>query len=150
MTVITCIEDLRLLAKRRVPKMFYEYADSGAWTESTYRANETDFAPIKLRQRVAVDIDNRSLVSTMVGQPQTYPFSHALAYVSASDGLTPACASIALFGARASPRMGSGTIRRSSSVSIFMGCSSGCFGSAQHFSLFSSRWLCSHSLRALS
>jgi L-lactate dehydrogenase (cytochrome) len=77
MPVITCIEDLRLLAKRRVPKMFYEYADSGAWTESTYRANETDFAPIRLRQRVAVDIDNRSLVSTMVGQPVSMPIALA-------------------------------------------------------------------------
>ena len=77
MPVITCIEDLRLLAKRRVPKMFYEYADSGAWTESTYRANETDFAPIRLRQRVAVDIDNRSLVITMVGQPVSMPIALA-------------------------------------------------------------------------
>jgi len=77
MPVITCIEDLRLLAKRRVPKMFYEYADSGAWTESTYRANESDFAPIRLRQRVAVDIDNRSLVSTMVGQPVSMPIALA-------------------------------------------------------------------------
>ncbi|MFO1301458.1 MAG: alpha-hydroxy acid oxidase [Burkholderiaceae bacterium] len=77
MPVITCIEDLRLLARRRVPKMFYEYADSGAWTESTYRANETDFAPIRLRQRVAVDIDNRSLVSTMVGQPVSMPIALA-------------------------------------------------------------------------
>jgi len=77
MPVITCIEDLRLLAKRRVPKMFYEYADSGAWTESTYRANESDFASIKLRQRVAVDIDNRSLVSTMVGQPVSMPIALA-------------------------------------------------------------------------
>ena len=51
--IITCIEDLRLLAKRRVPRMFYDYADSGAWTESTYRANETDFQRILLRQRVA-------------------------------------------------------------------------------------------------
>ena len=77
MPVITCIEDLRLLAKRRVPKMFYEYADSGSWTESTYRANESDFAPIRLRQRVAVDIDNRSLVSTMVGQPVSMPIALA-------------------------------------------------------------------------
>ncbi len=51
--IITCIEDLRLLAQRRVPRMFYDYADSGAWTESTYRANETDFQRIHLRQRVA-------------------------------------------------------------------------------------------------
>jgi len=77
MPVITCIEDLRLLARRRVPKMFYEYADSGAWTETTYRANETDFVPIKLRQRVAVDIDNRSLVSTLIGQPVSMPIALA-------------------------------------------------------------------------
>ena len=51
MTVITTIEDLRQLAEKRVPRMFYDYADSGSWTESTYRANEGDFQPIKLRQR---------------------------------------------------------------------------------------------------
>ena len=55
MTVITNIEDLRVLAQRRVPRMFYDYADSGSWTEGTYRANESDFAKIKLRQRVAVE-----------------------------------------------------------------------------------------------
>ena len=59
MTVITQVEDLRRLAQKRVPRMFYDYADSGSWTESTYRANETDFARIKLRQRVAVDMRNR-------------------------------------------------------------------------------------------
>ncbi len=67
MTVITCIEDLRGLAKRRVPRMFYDYADSGSWTESTYRANESDFGRIKLRQRVAVNIDDRSTATKMVG-----------------------------------------------------------------------------------
>ena len=60
MAVITHIEDLRVLAKRRVPRMFYDYADSGSWTESTYRANESDFQRIKLRQRVAVDMENRT------------------------------------------------------------------------------------------
>ena len=74
---ITCIEDLRLLAKRRVPRMFYDYADSGSWTESTYRANETDFAKIRLRQRVAVDMTNRSLASTMVGQKVAMPVALA-------------------------------------------------------------------------
>ena len=54
--IITCVEDLRVLAQRRVPKMFYDYADSGAWSESTYRANETDFQRLHLRQRVAVDM----------------------------------------------------------------------------------------------
>jgi L-lactate dehydrogenase (cytochrome) len=77
MPVITCIEDLRQLARRRVPRMFYEYADSGAWTETTYRENEADFANIKLRQRVAVDIDKRSLVSTMIGQPVAMPIALA-------------------------------------------------------------------------
>ncbi len=74
---ITCIEDLRVLAKRRVPRMFYDYADSGAWTESTYRANESDFAKIKLRQRVAVDMTNRTLASTMVGQKVAMPIAIA-------------------------------------------------------------------------
>jgi L-lactate dehydrogenase (cytochrome) len=74
---ITCIEDLRVLAKRRVPRMFYDYADSGAWTESTYRANESDFQRIKLRQRVAVDMTNRTLASTMVGIPVAMPLALA-------------------------------------------------------------------------
>ena len=74
---ITCIEDLRKLAQRRVPRMFYDYADSGAWTESTYRANEADFGKIKLRQRVAVDMSNRTLESTMVGQKVSMPVAIA-------------------------------------------------------------------------
>jgi L-lactate dehydrogenase (cytochrome) len=73
MTVITCIEDLRVLAQKRVPRMFYDYADSGSWTETTYRANEADFSRIKLRQRIAVDMENRSLASTMVGVPVAMP-----------------------------------------------------------------------------
>ncbi|HSI59375.1 MAG TPA: alpha-hydroxy acid oxidase [Ideonella sp.] len=75
--VITTIEDLRLLAQRRVPRMFYDYADSGSWTESTYRANESDFQAIKLRQRVAVNMENRSLRSTMAGQPVAMPVAIA-------------------------------------------------------------------------
>ena len=74
---ITCIEDLRLLAKRRVPRMFYDYADSGSWTESTYRANESDLAKIRLRQRVAVDMTDRSLASTMIGQRVAMPVAIA-------------------------------------------------------------------------
>jgi L-lactate dehydrogenase (cytochrome) len=74
---ITCIEDLRVLAKSRVPKMFYDYADSGAYTEGTYRSNETDFTGIKLRQRVAVDMSNRTLASTMIGQPVSMPVALA-------------------------------------------------------------------------
>lgn len=74
---ITCIEDLRVLAKRRVPRMFYDYADSGAWTESTYRANETDFQRVHLRQRVGIDFSTRSLASTMAGQPVAMPVALA-------------------------------------------------------------------------
>jgi len=75
--VITCVEDLRLLAKKRVPRMFYDYADSGSWTEETYRSNESDFARIKLRQRVAVNMENRSLKTTMAGQPLAMPVALA-------------------------------------------------------------------------
>ncbi len=77
MTVITNIEDLRVLAKKRVPRMFYDYADSGSWTESTYRANESDFQKIKLRQRVAVNMENRSTASTMIGQRVAMPVAIA-------------------------------------------------------------------------
>ncbi|WP_164964111.1 alpha-hydroxy acid oxidase [Rubrivivax sp. JA1026] len=77
MPVITHIEDLRVLAKKRVPRMFYDYADSGSWTESTYRANEHDFQAIKLRQRVAVDMEGRSTASTMVGVPVAMPVAIA-------------------------------------------------------------------------
>ena len=77
MTVITTIEDLRVLAQRRVPKMFYDYADSGAWTESTYRANESDFNKIKFRQRVAVNMEGRSLKTTMAGVDVAMPVAIA-------------------------------------------------------------------------
>lgn len=77
MSVITEIEDLRVLAKKRVPRMFYDYADSGSWTESTYRANSSDFAQIKFRQRVAVNMENRTLASTMVGQHVSMPVAIA-------------------------------------------------------------------------
>ncbi|WP_454005078.1 alpha-hydroxy acid oxidase [Alcaligenes sp. Marseille-Q7550] len=72
---ITCTEDFRLAAKRRVPKMFYDYADSGSWTQSTYRANEEDFQKLKFRQRVAVDIQSRSLKSTLLGQEVAMPLA---------------------------------------------------------------------------
>ena len=77
MPVITNIEDLRALAERRVPRMFYDYADSGSWTESTYRANESEFQKIKLRQRVAVDMSNRSLRTQMVGIDVAMPVAIA-------------------------------------------------------------------------
>jgi L-lactate dehydrogenase (cytochrome) len=77
MTVITTIEDLRQLAQRRVPRMFYDYADSGSWTESTYRANSSDFQKIKLRQRVAVNMENRSTAARMVGVETRMPVAIA-------------------------------------------------------------------------
>jgi L-lactate dehydrogenase (cytochrome) len=77
MSVVTNIEDLRALAEKRVPRMFYDYVDSGSWTESTYRANASDFQKIKLRQRVAVNMENRSTASTMIGQPVAMPVALA-------------------------------------------------------------------------
>ena len=77
MTIITNIEDLRVLAKKRVPRMFYDYADSGSWTESTYRANEADFQKIKLRQRVAVNMENLSTRTQMIGVDVAMPVAIA-------------------------------------------------------------------------
>ena len=77
MTVITNIEDLRVLAQRRVPRMFYDYADSGSYTEGTYRANSADFQNIKLRQRVAVNMTNRSTRTKMIGQEVAMPVAIA-------------------------------------------------------------------------
>ena len=77
MTVICEIKDLQKLAKARVPRMFYDYVDSGSWTESTYKANQSDFSLIKLRQRVAVDITNRSLETNIIGLPSTMPVALA-------------------------------------------------------------------------
>jgi L-lactate dehydrogenase (cytochrome) len=71
------IDDLQKLAKKRVPKMFFDYADSGSYTEGTYRANSSDFDKIKLRQRVAVNLENRNLASTMLGQPVSMPVAIA-------------------------------------------------------------------------
>jgi L-lactate dehydrogenase (cytochrome) len=76
-SVITNIEDLRVLAQKRVPRMFYDYADSGSWTEGTYRANESDFQSIKFRQRVAVNMENRSTATRMIGQDVAMPVAIA-------------------------------------------------------------------------
>ncbi len=96
MPVITCVEDLRKLAQRRVPRMFYDYADSGSWTESTYRANESDFARIRLRQRVAVDVSERNLGSTLIGEAVSMPVALAptgLTGMQHADGeILAACA----------------------------------------------------------
>ncbi|WP_284178682.1 alpha-hydroxy acid oxidase [Rhabdaerophilum sp. SD176] len=98
---ITCIDDLKRLAQRRVPRMFYDYADSGAWTEGTYRANESDFHRIKLRQRVAVDMRNRTLESEMVGQKVAMPVALAptgLTGMQHADGEILAARAAAKFG----------------------------------------------------
>ncbi|MGZ5660331.1 MAG: alpha-hydroxy acid oxidase [Usitatibacter sp.] len=77
MPVITCVEDLRRLAQRRVPRMFYDYADTGSWSETTYRANEEDFRDIRFRQRVAIDVDKRSVASKMIGMDVAMPVALA-------------------------------------------------------------------------
>src|ERR1044071_4731212 len=97
----TCIEDLRVLAEKRVPRMFYDYADSGSYTESTYRANQSDFQTIKLRQRVAVNMENRSLRTTMVGIDTAMPVAIAptgLTGMQHADG--------EILGARAAQKFG--------------------------------------------
>ena len=101
MTVITTIEDLRVLAKKRVPRMFYDYADSGSWTESTYRSNESDFQKIKLRQRVAVNMENRSTATKMVGIDAKMPVAIApvgLCGMQSADGEIKAAKAAEKFG----------------------------------------------------
>ncbi|MFP8981620.1 alpha-hydroxy-acid oxidizing protein, partial [Pseudomonas aeruginosa] len=103
MSVITDIEDLRRLARKRVPRMFYDYADSGSWSEGTYRANQDDFAAIKLRQRVARNIENRSLRTRMLGQEMAMPVVIAptgLAGMQHADGEILAARAAAEFGVR--------------------------------------------------
>ena len=101
MAVITHIEDLRVLAEKRVPRMFYDYADSGSWTEGTYRANEADFQKIKLRQRVAVNMENRSTATKMVGMHTKMPVAIApvgLTGMQCADGEIKAAKAAEKFG----------------------------------------------------
>ena len=101
MTVITNIEDLRLLHQKRAPRMFYDYADSGAWTETTYRANESDFQKIRLRQRVAVDMTKRTLRTKMIGHDVAMPVALApvgLTGMQHADGEIHAARAAAKFG----------------------------------------------------
>lgn len=101
MTVITNIADLKRLYRRRVPRMFYDYAESGSWTEQTFRDNSTDFADIRLRQRVAVDIAARSTKGNMVGQPVAMPVALApvgLTGMQHADGEILAARAAARFG----------------------------------------------------
>ena len=101
MAKIACIDDLRKLAERRVPRMFYDYADSGSWTEATYRANESDLAKIKFRQRVALDVSNRTTAMTMLGQKVPMPVALAptgLTGMQHADGEILAARAAAEFG----------------------------------------------------
>ena len=101
MPVITCIEDLRLLHKKNAPKAFYDYVDAGSYTEGTYNANSMDLAALKLRQRVAVDVDKRSTASTMIGEPVAMPTALApvgLTGMQWADGEILAARAAAKFG----------------------------------------------------
>ncbi len=94
MRMLTCIEDMRLLARRRVPKMFFEYADRGSYAEETLRVNRTDLERIKLRQRVLVDVARRDLRTTIVGAPASLPLALApigLCGMQWGDGEILAC-----------------------------------------------------------
>jgi L-lactate dehydrogenase (cytochrome) len=95
------IDDLKAKARRRVPKMFFDYADSGSWTEGTYRANSTDFQKISLRQRVAVNMEGRTLATTMMGEPAAMPVALAptgLTGMQSADGEIKAARAAAKFG----------------------------------------------------
>lgn len=101
MPVITCIDDLKHLYRRRVPRMFYDYAESGSWTEQTFRDNVADFAEIRLRQRIAVDMTGRSTAATMIGQPVAMPVALApvgLTGMQNADGEIKAARAAETFG----------------------------------------------------
>jgi len=101
MAKATDVHDLQELARRRVPKMFYDYADSGSWSESTYKDNEAAFAKYRLRQRVAVNIDRRSLAAKMIGNDVSMPVALApvgLTGMQRADGEILAARAAAEFG----------------------------------------------------
>ena len=101
MKAITCIEDLREMYQRRVPRMFYDYVDSGSWTESTYQANEDDLQNLIFRQRVAIDVSTRNTVMPMLGQMLPMPVALAptgLTGMQYADGEILAAKAAADFG----------------------------------------------------
>ncbi|WP_270728200.1 alpha-hydroxy acid oxidase [Shimia sp. Alg240-R146] len=101
MTVITCIDDLKRIYERRVPRMFFDYAESGSWTEQTFRENTSDFEDIYLRQRVAVDMSGRSTASQMIGQDVAMPVALApvgLTGMQCADGEIKAARAAEKFG----------------------------------------------------
>ncbi|QMT40352.1 alpha-hydroxy acid oxidase [Neisseria shayeganii] len=98
---MTCIADLQRVARRKVPKMFYDYADTGSWTEATYRANSDDFKDILFRQKVLVDMEGRSLATKMIGQGVKMPVALApvgLTGMQHADGEILAARAAAKFG----------------------------------------------------
>ncbi len=101
MAVITNIMDLKRIYKRRTPKMFYDYCESGSWTEQTFRENTSDFDQIRFRQRVAVDMSNRSIASTMIGQKVAMPVALApvgMTGMQSADGEIKAARAALKFG----------------------------------------------------
>jgi L-lactate dehydrogenase (cytochrome) len=101
MPVISNIQDLKDIYVRRVPKMFYDYAESGSWTEQTFRENTSDFDQLRLRQRVAVDMTNRSLETEMIGQKVKMPVALApvgLTGMQCADGEIKAARAAEAFG----------------------------------------------------
>ena len=101
MTVITCIEDLKRLHARRVPRMFYDYAESGSYTEQTFRENVSDFSKIRLRQKVAVDMSDRRVTGRMLGRAVTMPVALApvgLTGMQSADGEIKAARAAEKFG----------------------------------------------------
>ena len=101
MPVITNIKDLQRIHERRVPRMFYDYAESGSWTEQTFRENTTDFDQIRLRQRVAVDMSGRSTATKMIGQDVAMPVALApvgLTGMQHADGEIKAARAAEAFG----------------------------------------------------
>ncbi|WP_417250567.1 alpha-hydroxy acid oxidase [Celeribacter sp.] len=101
MAVITNIDDLKQLHKRRTPKMFYDYCESGSWTEQTFRENVSDFDKIRLRQRVAVDMENRTTATKMIGQDVAMPVALApvgLTGMQRADGEIKAAKAAEKFG----------------------------------------------------
>tara|TARA_B110000003_G_scaffold962_1_gene995 strand:+ start:5048 stop:6214 length:1167 start_codon:yes stop_codon:yes gene_type:complete len=101
MSLITTIQDLKVIYKSRVPKMFYDYCESGSWTEQTFRDNVTDFSKIRLRQRVAIDMSKRSIKTKMLGQDVSMPVALApvgLTGMQSADGEIKAARAAAAFG----------------------------------------------------
>ncbi|PTE21318.1 L-lactate dehydrogenase [Cereibacter changlensis JA139] len=101
MAVVTCIEDLKRMHRRRAPKMFFDYCESGSYTEQTFRDNCSDFASLRLRQKVAVDMSGRSTASEMIGQPVAMPVALApvgMTGMQAADGEIKAARAAEAFG----------------------------------------------------